>query len=167
MLAKINGLFRLTRDAELRYTNDGNPVLKIGIVSSEKYQDKETQLFLDAAVFGKQAEILNQYAGSKGTQIYLSGKLKTDSWVDNNTQQKRSKTVMIVEGFDFVSGQGNNQPNNNQANQGYSQPQQPAQQQSYQQPQPQGYQQPQQQQQAQQMPQQQQAINMDEDEIPF
>jgi len=149
MLAKINGLFRLTRNAELKYTQDGKPILNIGLACSEKYGEKETQLFLDATVFSKQAEILNKYAGSKGTQIYLSGKLKTESWTDNQSGQKRSKTVMIVEGFDFVSGQSNNQQN-------YQQPQNA----------PQQYQQPKQQNvpvHHENIP----AIDIDEDEIPF
>jgi single-strand DNA-binding protein len=117
-LAKINGLFRLTRDIEVQYTASGSAVGKLGLACSEKYKDKETQLFLDATVFGKVAEIIAQYAGTKGTQIYLSGKLQTDSWDDKNTGQKRYKTTMIVEGFDFVSNSKTQQTNH--------QPQQPS-----------------------------------------
>lgn len=110
-LPKIQNLFRLTRDADLRYAASGTAVLNIGLASSEKYKDKETQCFLDAVAFGKPAEIIAQYAGTKGTQIYLSGKLKTESWDDKNTGQKRSKQVMEIETFDFVSGQNTgNQP---------------------------------------------------------
>lgn len=105
MLAKINGLFRLTRDITLEYTASGMAVAKIGLACSEKYKDKEVRLFLDATAFSKTAEILSQYAGTKGTQIYLSGKLVTDSWDDKNTGEKRYKTTMTIEGFDFVSGQ--------------------------------------------------------------
>lgn len=108
-LAKINGLFRLTRDIEMQATAGGTTVAKIGLACSEKYKDKETQLFIDATAFGKVGEILAQYAGTKGTQIYLNGKLQTDSWDDKNTGQKRYKTTMIIEGFDFVSNQGQQQ----------------------------------------------------------
>ena len=102
-LCKINGLFRLTRDAELKYTQDGKAILKIGVACSEKFGDKETQLFLDATAFGKPAEILSQHAGTKGTQIFLSGKLQTDMWEKEGVKQ--SKISMIIESFDFVSGQ--------------------------------------------------------------
>ena len=118
MLAKINGLFRLTRDMEVRFSQSGNAIGSMGVACSEKYGDKETQLFLDATCFGKTAEILQQYAGTKGTQIYLSGKLQTESWDDKTTGQKRSKTAMIIEGFDFVSGnrqQGDSQQQTQQA----------------------------------------------------
>jgi single-strand DNA-binding protein len=102
-LPKVNGLFRLTRDAELKYSQEGKAILKIGLACSEKFGDKETQCFLDATVFGKMAEIISQYAGEKGTQIFLNGKLQTETWQDKDSGQNRSKQSMIVEGFDFVS----------------------------------------------------------------
>lgn len=103
-LPKTIGLFRLTRDAELRYTADGKPILKMGLAASEKFGEKESQCFLDATVFGKMAETINQYAGEKGTQIFLTGKLQTETWVDKESGQNRSKQSMIVESFDFVAG---------------------------------------------------------------
>lgn len=106
MLAKVSGLFRLTRDAELKYSGSGTAVVKLGLACSEKFGDKESQLFIDATAFGKPAEIISQYAGSKGNQIFLVGKLQTDSWEKDG--QKQFKTVMIIEGFDFVSGAGAN-----------------------------------------------------------
>ena len=100
-LCKAIGMFRLTRDAELKYAQSGSAILKMGRACSEKFGDKETQLFIDATVFGKQAEIISQYAGEKGTQIFLSGKLQTESWEKEGVKQY--KTSMIVESFDFVS----------------------------------------------------------------
>jgi len=100
-LAKISGLFRLTRDSELKYSQSGSAILKLGLACSEKFGEKETQLFIDATAFGKPAEIINQYAGEKGTQIFLTGKLQTESWEKEGVKQY--KTSMIVESFDFVS----------------------------------------------------------------
>lgn len=100
-LAKINGMFRLTRDAVLTFMQDGKAILNMGLACSEKFGEKENQLFLDATAFGKLAEILNQYAGEKGTQIFLSGKIYTETWEKDGT--KHSKTKMTIESFDFVS----------------------------------------------------------------
>lgn len=100
-LPKTIGLFRLTRDAELKYSQSGSAILKMGLASSEKFADRETQCFIDATAFGKQAEIISQYAGEKGTQIFITGKLQTESWEKDG--QKHSKLSMIVESFDFVS----------------------------------------------------------------
>lgn len=101
MLAKVSGLFRLTRDAELKYATSGTAVLNLGLACSEKYKDKETQLFIDATAFGKPAEIIQQYAGTKGTQLFITGKLQTESWEKDG--KKNYKTVLMIEGFDFVS----------------------------------------------------------------
>jgi single-strand DNA-binding protein len=101
MLMKINGLVRFVRDSEMINAN-GTPVLKGTIASSEKFKDNESQLYQDFVSFSKQAEILNRYSGKKGDQIYLTGKLKTEKWQDKNGEN-RSKNVMIIEGFDFVS----------------------------------------------------------------
>lgn len=119
-LPKVSGLYRLTRDAELKYSQEGKAILKMGLACSEKFGDKETQLFIDATVFGKQAETISQYAGNKGTQIFLTGKLQTETWVDQQSGQNRSKISMIVDGFDFVSkpkdGTDNNRPQNTGVN---------------------------------------------------
>ena len=118
MLAKITGLFRLTRDLELRYANNGTAIGKLGLACSEKFKDKETQLFLDAVAFGKSAEILNQYAGTKGTQLFLCGKLETQSWEKDGVKQY--KNSMTIESFEFVDSKPNNQAQGN-TQQGYNQ----------------------------------------------
>jgi len=121
-LPKVNGLYRLTRDAELRYSGSGSAILKMGLACSEKFGDKETQLFIDATVFGKQAEIINEWAGIKGTQIFLSGKLQTEQWTDQQSGEKRSKISMIVEGFDFVSKPKDSRDNDRSQNTGANAP---------------------------------------------
>lgn len=110
MLAKISGVFRLTRDAELRYTASGVAILKVGLACSEKYKDKETQLFIDGTAFGKSGELINQYAGSKGTQIFIAGKLQTDMWEKDG--QKQSKISIQIEDFQFLGSNGSQQGGN-------------------------------------------------------
>jgi single-strand DNA-binding protein len=75
-------------------------VTKLGLAASEKYKDKETQLFLDATAFGKTAEFIATV--SKGQRIFATGKIQTDQWEDKNTGDKRSKVSMIIESFDYV-----------------------------------------------------------------
>lgn len=120
MLAKIQGVFRLTRDIELKYTQDGKAIGRLGLVCSEKYGDKETVLFIDGTVFGKAAELINQYAGTKGTQIFLTGKLKTDQWEKDG--QKYSKTVMIVEDFQFIDHKKDSERSQQSDPSNYNQP---------------------------------------------
>lgn len=127
MLPKINHVFRLTREPELRISQTGVSICKVGLAASEKYSDKETQLFIDGTAFKKTAEMLNTV--QKGQRVFVSGKLQTDSWVDQSGQ-KQSRTTMIIEQFEFIekrdaapqaqqsyqepqsSGQAYNQPRN-------------------------------------------------------
>lgn len=107
MLAKINGLFRLTKDMSLAYTPSGTAIGKLNLACSEKYKDTESQLFLDAVIFGKPAEIINQYSGTKGSQLFLSGKLETQSWEKDG--QKQYKNSMTVDSFEFIGNKADNQ----------------------------------------------------------
>lgn len=45
MLCKCQGVFRLTRDLELKYLQDGTPVAKLGLACSEKFKEKEMRDF--------------------------------------------------------------------------------------------------------------------------
>lgn len=119
MLPRISGVFRLTKNVEVRYSQDGKPIGRLSLVASEKYRDNEDTLFLNATVFGKQAEIINQYF-HKGSRIECIIKLKTETW---ETQEgKRSTIAGIIENFGFVDSKQDAQQDNTM--QAYQQPQQ-------------------------------------------
>jgi len=190
MFNKIILVGNLTRDIELRYSQAGMGIANTAIATSHKFtqngEKKEEVCFVDITFFGRSAEVANQYL-RKGSKILVEGRLKLDSWVDQNGQ-KRSKHSVTVATMQMLDSKGDNQAGGYNANQ--AAPTQ-GQQQSYQQPaqqQQQSYQQPaQQQQQSYQAPQQQQSYNnqantqsrempssnsvpvidIDEDEIPF
>lgn len=86
---------RLTRDPELRYTQSGLAICKIGLAVSRFYktrdgEKKEETLFVDITTWDKQAEYLGQRL-RQGSPIMVEGRLKMDSWEDKNTGQKRSR----------------------------------------------------------------------------
>lgn len=98
---------RLTRDAELRYTNSGTPVASLSIACNEavKQQDgswQEQGHFFDCTLWGKQAESVNQYL-TKGRQIAITGRLKQDTWVDQQSGQNRSKVVINVSNLELLA----------------------------------------------------------------
>lgn len=122
MLPKVNFLARLTRDTELLYAQNGTAICKLGLACSEKYGEKETQLFIDAVAFGKTGEMLNKV--QKGHRIFISGKIQTDQWQDNQGQ-KKSKISLVIESFEFVEKKSNNGQTNQAPQQGgYTQNQQ-------------------------------------------
>jgi len=128
MSSDINNVFlvgRLTRDAELKYTNSGTPVSNFSIAVNEsmKQQDgsyADNANFFEAQYWGKPAEGLNSYL-TKGRQIALQGKLKQQTWVDNATGQNRSKVVITVFTIQLLANP-NNQSSGNYQNQYSSSP---------------------------------------------
>lgn len=99
-------LGHLTRDPELKYTQNNTAICEFGMAINHKYRDrngnqKEDVCFVDVALFGKQAETFNQYM-SKGRAVLVEGRLKFDKWTDLDGN-KRSKLSVICEHFTFVS----------------------------------------------------------------
>ena len=138
MYNKVVMIGNLTRDIELRYLPSGSAVAKSAVATSHKYkaqtgEQKEEVCFLDFSVFGKSAEILNQYV-RKGSKVLLEGRLALEQWTAQDGS-KRSKHSLRVESFKFLDSKADS-ANLQQQGGGYNQapaPQQQQQQQSYQQ----------------------------------
>ena len=100
----------LTRDPELRYTPSGTAIAKFGLAINRKWKDQNGELrdettFVDVDAFGKQAELIGQYM-KKGSPLLVEGRLRLDQWEDKQTQQKRSRLGVVLEGMTFLgSGQ--------------------------------------------------------------
>ena len=177
MYNKVIMIGNLTRDIELKYIPNGTAIAKSAIATSHKYKaqdgtQKEEVCFLDFSVFGKSAEILNQYV-KKGSKVMLEGRLVLEQWTDQNGGN-RSKHSLRVETFKFLDSKADSMGGSN-GGQGYDNQAAPAQQ--YQAPQQnnqynapqqqQGYNNMQNQSGMVQQPQNIPEINIDEDEIPF
>jgi single-strand DNA-binding protein len=96
----------LTRDPELRYTPKGTAVAKLGLAINRSWKDesgaqKEEVTFVDVDAFGKQAEVISQYL-KKGRPVLIEGRLKLDQWEDKQTNQKKSRLTVVLEGFQFL-----------------------------------------------------------------
>ena len=109
-LNKVMLIGRLTRDPQLRYLPSQSAVCDFGLAVGRKFktangESKEETAFIDCTVFGKGAEIFNQYM-TKGKQVFLEGRLKFDQWDDKTTGQKRSKLNVVVEDFQFLGSKG-------------------------------------------------------------
>ncbi|MDA9264819.1 MAG: single-stranded DNA-binding protein [Planctomycetia bacterium] len=97
----------LTRDPELRMIPSGTAVCNLGIASNRKYKRdgasefQEETTFVDVTVWGRQAEISNQYL-SKGSGVLIEGRLKTDQWQDKETGKNRSKLTVVADRVNFM-----------------------------------------------------------------
>lgn len=99
----------LTRDPEYKQLSSGQAVCRLGIASNRQFKNKTTGLltqevcFIDIDVWGAQAESCNQYL-AKGRLILVEGRLKLDSWDDDNGQ-RRSKHSIVADRVTFLSMQ--------------------------------------------------------------
>lgn len=107
MYNKVVLLGNLTRDIELRYTQNGTAIAKTAIATNRKYktqtgEQKEEVCFIDITLFGRAAEVANQYL-SKGRQVLVEGRLVFEQWVDASGQ-KRSKHSVAVDNLQMLGG---------------------------------------------------------------
>lgn len=106
MYNKVILVGRLTRDIELKYLPSGSSVANFGLATSRNWKDsttgerKEETMFIDIAVFGKGAEIANQYL-RKGNRVLIEGRLTLDQWQDNEGN-KRNRHRIIADNVQFM-----------------------------------------------------------------
>jgi len=120
---------RLGQDPEVRFMPNGNAVANISLATSDSWKDKNTGQQQEktewhrVVLFGKLGEIAGEYL-SKGSQIYIEGRLQTRKWTDQQGQEKYTTEIVVDMGGQMQmldSKQDNNQ----------QQPQQQAPQQQY------------------------------------
>lgn len=92
MLNKIIVMGRLTRDPELRYTQNQTPVASFTIAVDRDLGEKQTD-FLDCVAWKKTAEFVNNYF-RKGGMVVVAGRLQIRDWEDKNGSKR--KTAEIV-----------------------------------------------------------------------
>lgn len=103
------------RDAEVRYTNNGQAVASFSLATTESWggrdggERQERTEWHNIVVWARQAEIAGQYV-KKGRQLYVEGRLQTRDWVDPQGV-KHYKTEIVARNFqllgrreDFESG---------------------------------------------------------------
>lgn len=86
---------RLTRDPELKYLPSNVAVCKLGVANTRYYRKRdgskaEETAFVDVTVWEKMAEFVGEHL-KKGRPVLIEGRLRSDSWEDKNTGQKRMR----------------------------------------------------------------------------
>ncbi|MGA1523385.1 MAG: single-stranded DNA-binding protein [Planctomycetota bacterium] len=104
---KVILLGNLTRDPEVRQVGGGQSVAKLGMAVNRTFtvngEKREETCYVDLTAWGRQAEVLGQYAG-KGRPLMIEGRLQYSQWEDKATGQKRNKLEVVIENFQFVGG---------------------------------------------------------------
>lgn len=109
MFNKVILVGNLTRDVELRYSPSGLAIAKIGLATNRRYKNqqgeqKEEVCFVDVNIFGRTAEVANQYL-KKGSKILIEGRLVLEQWTDQSGQ-KRSRHTVTAESMQMLDSKG-------------------------------------------------------------
>lgn len=120
----------LTRDPELKQTQNGKSYCKFSIANNRTYtvdgNKREDTSFFNCIAFGRLGEIVQQYC-KKGKQVAIEGRLSQRSW--DSPDGKRSVIEIVVENMQLIGsresgdGYGNNYQNEGppKAGNGYGQ----------------------------------------------
>jgi single-strand DNA-binding protein len=117
---KVILMGRITRDAEIRYTQGekSTAIARFSLAVERRFKrdnDEQNADFISCIAFGKIAEFLEKF-GRKGTKFVVDGRIQTGSY-NNKDGQKVYTTDVVVENIEFAesknssgSGGSTNQP---------------------------------------------------------
>ncbi|HXK19952.1 MAG TPA: single-stranded DNA-binding protein [Polyangiaceae bacterium] len=119
-LNRVLLLGNLGADPELRVTQGGQSVLKLRLATSETYLDKnrvrqERTEWHSVTVWGKRAEALSRFL-AKGSRIFVEGNLRTSSWDDQTSGEKRYRTE--ISALNIILAGGSSRQGSSPANRG-------------------------------------------------
>ena len=105
---KVILLGNLGKDPEVKYTQSGMAVARFSLATTERAKDKEGNWqdkteWHNLVAFGRTAEVAGEYL-KKGRTVYIEGALRSSSWDDKETGQKKYKTEVIVNDLVMVGG---------------------------------------------------------------
>jgi single-strand DNA-binding protein len=96
----------LTRDPDFKQLTSGQNVCRLGLATNRQFKNRQTGsmvqevCYIDVDVWGAQAESCKQYL-QKGRPVLIEGRLKFDSWEDQNGQT-RSKHSIVADRVVFL-----------------------------------------------------------------
>jgi single-strand DNA-binding protein len=102
----------LGKDPEVRYLENGSVVANVTIATSESYKDKsgnkiENTEWHDLEMWDGLAKIAEQYL-TKGKTIYAEGRIKSDTWQDDQGNNRKKVRIRVQNMTMLGSAGGNN-----------------------------------------------------------
>jgi single-strand DNA-binding protein len=110
MINKVILVGRLGKDPEIRSTPGGKTVAKFTVATDERYTDKSGEKqdrteWHNIVAWDRLGEICGQYL-KKGKLVYIEGSLRTDSWDDKESGQKRYRTEIVAREMKMLDRRG-------------------------------------------------------------
>jgi single-strand DNA-binding protein len=112
-LNKVMIIGNVGRDPEMRYTPNGAPVTTFSVATNRRWNNAEGQPqeeteWFRVVTWNKLAETCNQFV-TKGSQVYVEGRLRTRSW-DGQDGQKHYTTEVVAQMVQFLGSPNRPRP---------------------------------------------------------
>ncbi len=90
----------LGKDPEVKHLESGSVVVHLTLATTEVYKDKSGQRventeWHDLELWDGYAKVAEQYL-RKGSQIYVEGKIKTDTWQDEQGNNRKKVKIRVL-----------------------------------------------------------------------
>ena len=113
MVNKVILLGNVGRDPELKSLPSGQAVANFSLATSRRWKDKggerqEQTEWHNVVAFGRTAEVISQYV-SKGSKLYVEGRIQTRSWDDKQSGEKKYRTEIVADSVQFLGDKGERQ----------------------------------------------------------
>jgi single-strand DNA-binding protein len=88
------------RDREVRYLQSGIPVANFSVATNEHFKDRNDQWqdrteWHQVVAWQRLAEIVGEFV-SKGSKVYVEGKVQTSSWEDRQSGERKYRTEIVA-----------------------------------------------------------------------
>jgi single-strand DNA-binding protein len=96
---------------EVRYSPSGTPVANFSLATHERFKDRngewqERAEWHSIVAWQRLAEIVGEYV-TKGSKVYVEGKLQTTSWEDRQSGQRKYRTQILARDLVLLDSRGN------------------------------------------------------------
>ena len=100
-LNKVLLIGNVGRDPEIRNLSNNSIVARFPLATSEKFKLRSGELqeqteWHNIVCWRALAELAEKYI-KKGSRLYIEGKIRTSSWIDKNTNEKKYSTEILVD----------------------------------------------------------------------
>jgi single-strand DNA-binding protein len=88
------------KDPEVRYSRSGSPVANFSLATNERFKGRndewqERTQWHNIVAWQRLAEIVGEYV-SKGSKVYVEGKLQTRNWEDRQSGERKYRTEIVA-----------------------------------------------------------------------
>lgn len=113
MINKVILVGRLGKDPEVRSTPSGTTVTKFSVATDERFTDRagekqERTEWHNVVAWGKLGEICGQYL-KKGKLVFIEGAIRTESWDDKESGQKKYRTEIVAREMKMLDKRGDDE----------------------------------------------------------